>query len=76
MANNEQRGGPEPIASERVDGTRKTFFLDMLENGGGRFVRLKERTSGGSSFVMIPLEHLREVGELLQRLADWSAKNP
>lgn len=73
----ERRDRPEPIASERINNDKagKVFFIDLHENGRGRFVRVKERTQRGSSFIVIPEDDLKEMGELLLKIAAWSEVN-
>lgn len=58
----------EPIASQKVIGDRKTFFVDLHENDRGMMVKLKELVNDRRNMVIIGAEDLDRVILALQEI--------
>jgi hypothetical protein len=73
---NEQPVAPiaQPLASERIDIERKTFFIDLKENARGRFLKITEDVGGRRDTIMLPIPALREFIEALDRLGEYETK--
>lgn len=64
----------QPIASEKVTGERKVFFLDLKENARGRFLKITEDIGGRRDTIMLPREAFRDFSEALARLVEFEGK--
>ena len=72
--NNEygERPAPNPpLASEKVVIDRKIFFLDLMENNRGRFMRITEDVGGRRDRIMLPAEAFNDFADALERLIDF-----
>lgn len=65
-----ERQETPPLKEARVDGTHRTYFIDLRENERGPYVKLKARSGGKVDIVMIPGEVLQEIVDHLQDMAD------
>lgn len=63
---------PELIATEQIRTDAKKFFFDLKANERGIVLRLTEDVRGRRNTIMVPLEALRETGEICLRLADYA----
>ena len=62
-----------PIASEKIETDRKTFFIDLKENSRGRFLKITEDVGGRRDTIMMPIPALPEFLEALQRLQEFES---
>lgn len=60
-----------PIASDRVDNDRKTFFLDLRENDRGKFITITERNGNHRDRIVVSVE---AAGELAAKLGNLAAQ--
>lgn len=58
----------EPVATERVDSDRKTYWIDLMQNERGCFVRLSEKCGHHRDTVRIEADKLPEIIAALERL--------
>ncbi len=64
----------EPLASEKVHVERKVFFLDLKENGRGRFLKITEDVSGRRDTILLPASAFEDFREALNRIMDVEAR--
>lgn len=64
----------DPIACEKIEFERKSFFLDLKENNRGRFLRITEDVGGRRNNIMLPAPAFKEFLEALQRLVEFEGK--
>ena len=53
---NEEKVIPDLLACEKVTIDRKIFFLDLMENSRGRFLKITEDVGGRRDTIMLPVE--------------------
>lgn len=63
-----------PIASEKINSERKTFFIDLKENSRGRYYKITEDVGGRRDTIILPAEAARDFVEALARLAEFETK--
>ncbi len=66
----ERREPPAALASEKIEGERKTFFLDLRENDRGRFIKITEDVRGRRDTIMLPDDCFEDFYEALGNLLD------
>lgn len=59
----------EMIATHRIKVERKLFYVDVMENMKGRFVRITEDVRGRRDRVVIPETGVAEIGRILSEVA-------
>lgn len=60
----------EMIASERVKVERKLFYVDLMENSKGRFLRVTEDVRGRRDRIIIPGSGVQELLGIMTRLVE------
>lgn len=66
----------EPLASERLVGQRKTFFLDLKENDRGRFLKITEDVAGRRDTIILPTELFQDFVDAMTRIIDFERTLP
>ena len=69
-----ERTHQPPIASEKLSSDRKLFFLDLMENHRGRFLKITEDVGGRRDTIILPAEGFKEFLEALERLVEFESK--
>jgi hypothetical protein len=65
-----------PIATEKLQWERKSFFLDLRENPRGRYLKITESVAGRRDTILMPVECLPEFIEALRRLSEFERNLP
>ena len=66
----------QPLYTEKVITDRKVFFVDLKENNRGRFLKITEDVRGRRDTIMLPIEHLDEFIDALNRVRDFDKDDP
>ena len=67
---NKQGADDRPIHTEKILADRKIFFLDLKENGRGRFVKITEDVKGRRDTIMVPIEFLDDFIDALEDIRE------
>lgn len=67
-------GHEGPIATEKFECERKKFFLDLMENVRGRFLRITEDVGGRRNRILLPALAFRDFAEGLARLVEYEGR--
>ena len=58
----------EALATEKIEVEHKIFYLDLLENHRGRFLRISEDAGGRRASVIVSIEDARQFAETVKRI--------
>jgi len=70
IAMNKEGNKSTVLESEKLHIENKTIFVDLKENGGGKFLQIAELSNDRRSTVVIPFTGLELFNEALQKIMD------
>jgi len=59
------------LASEKFSIDRKVFYLDLKENGRGRFLKITEDVDGRRDTILLPVEIFRDFAVAFASLVEF-----